>query len=531
MTEQPTATMPASLAKVREGAARLSGTAVLPAILLLLGASVWLWFAVSTKFALEDAYITFRYARNIARGAGFVFNPGERVLGTTTPLQTLLLAALGAAFGPERIPSIARLVMPCFGLAAAALAYLALAELGLPRAGAAAGMAVFVLHPLVVRTMLGGMETPLVLFLMALGLYFLAREQAVGATAAAATLVLCRPDGMIWGGMVAGAALLSSYRKPLRQAAVFAAPILPWVLFATLYFGGALPNSMLAKGVVRPGREHLLSDPVHYQRMVEWYVRGTGFARGEPMFWLWLGLLALGLYAALRASRREVLLIPVYPVIYAVLMYVGRAPKYEWYLTPMLFCSVLVGGMGVGVLTARAANKGIAWRVLGAIGATVVVGVGVAGLARDLPAKLRYNRMVQENEWGLRRGVGIWLRENTSPSATVAMEAIGYQGYFAERRVIDTAGLITPRVVDMKASTGSNGLLFRRIWTELRPDYFVLRSFEVDENHHFYGGKLFLTDADRVTFLRHYRERRRFTAPHPELAPKLWHLTVYERVS
>jgi hypothetical protein len=43
---------------------------------------------------VDDAYITFRYARNIASGVGFVYNAGERVLGTTTPAYTLLLAAL-----------------------------------------------------------------------------------------------------------------------------------------------------------------------------------------------------------------------------------------------------------------------------------------------------------------------------------------------------------------------------------------------------------------------------------------------------
>jgi len=37
---------------------------------------------------IDDAYITFRYARNLADGLGFVYNPGQQVLGTTTPLYT-----------------------------------------------------------------------------------------------------------------------------------------------------------------------------------------------------------------------------------------------------------------------------------------------------------------------------------------------------------------------------------------------------------------------------------------------------------
>ena len=46
---------------------------------------------------LDDAFITFRYVRNLARGIGFVYNPGERVLGTTTPLFTLLLTPFAVA--------------------------------------------------------------------------------------------------------------------------------------------------------------------------------------------------------------------------------------------------------------------------------------------------------------------------------------------------------------------------------------------------------------------------------------------------
>ena len=52
----------------------------------------------ATHFTSEDFLITLRYAENLAGGHGFVYNPGERVLGTTTPLYALFLA-LAAALG------------------------------------------------------------------------------------------------------------------------------------------------------------------------------------------------------------------------------------------------------------------------------------------------------------------------------------------------------------------------------------------------------------------------------------------------
>lgn len=44
---------------------------------------------------VDDAFIIFRYVRNLIAGQGYVFNVGERVLGTTTPFYTLYLALLG----------------------------------------------------------------------------------------------------------------------------------------------------------------------------------------------------------------------------------------------------------------------------------------------------------------------------------------------------------------------------------------------------------------------------------------------------
>jgi len=63
---------------------------------------------------LDGAYITFRYALNLSQGAGYVYNPGERVQGTTTPVFTLILAGMAALFGAEHLPVLS------FGIAIAA---------------------------------------------------------------------------------------------------------------------------------------------------------------------------------------------------------------------------------------------------------------------------------------------------------------------------------------------------------------------------------------------------------------------------
>ena len=59
---------------------------------------------------VDDAYITFRYARNIASGVGFVYNAGDPVLGTTTPAYALLLAAVSRLAGFYDYPRLALMV-------------------------------------------------------------------------------------------------------------------------------------------------------------------------------------------------------------------------------------------------------------------------------------------------------------------------------------------------------------------------------------------------------------------------------------
>src|SRR5438552_142444 len=44
-------------------------------------------------YTLDDAFISLRYARNLAKGHGIVFNAGERVEGYTNFLWVVILAA------------------------------------------------------------------------------------------------------------------------------------------------------------------------------------------------------------------------------------------------------------------------------------------------------------------------------------------------------------------------------------------------------------------------------------------------------
>ena len=83
---------------------RQVGSRPRPSILVLAATAL---FAVQVlhyrTYLLDDAYISLRYAHNLAEGNGPVWNVGERVEGYTNLLWTLLLAALmSAGLDPAR---------------------------------------------------------------------------------------------------------------------------------------------------------------------------------------------------------------------------------------------------------------------------------------------------------------------------------------------------------------------------------------------------------------------------------------------
>ena len=133
--------------------------------LLAFGLALRVFFALYSGYVEEDAYITFQFARNLAAGQGFVYNPGEAIYGSTTPLLTLLLAGW-MALGGEPVLG-ARLL----GLAGAAaylgLTWAVLLRLGVPRAGRVCAAALLACAPRLVALDLAGMEQPLGLAFMA----------------------------------------------------------------------------------------------------------------------------------------------------------------------------------------------------------------------------------------------------------------------------------------------------------------------------------------------------------------------------
>lgn len=294
---------------------------------------------------IDDSFITFRYARNLLAGHGFVYNPGEAVLGTTTPLYTLLMAGLGSLSGGTQAP-FPELALVVNALADAATCLLLWAigrRLKMERAGAAAALA-WAVAPFSVTFAIGGLETSLYVALLtgavATALAASPSKRVLAALLASLAL-LTRPDALILLGPLMLERLWSACKRSERiHWAEVAAALLPygaWAIYATLVFGSPLPHSILAKAAayaLGPG-EAMIRLVQHYATpFMEQNLLGAPLAVG-------VGLLLypfLFLVGGWRAWKVEPRVLPwlLYPWLYLATFAIPNPLIFRWYLTPPL---------------------------------------------------------------------------------------------------------------------------------------------------------------------------------------------------
>ena len=230
------------------------------------------WFASASWFLTDDAFISFRYARNLLEGHGLVFNPGERVEGYTNFLWVLELAAIWGALGirPEHAAPWLSVGFTT-GTLAVMLWWVARMP-GLRHRGLAAWMALGLVcgsATFAVWTSGGGLETRQFTFfvlsaVVCLSLYRSSRRGVLAASLSLALAALTRPEGVLIAAVCLGwfavqrlvdERRLSLDRDGLRDLLALAAPFAiltaAHFLFRYAYYGEWLPNTYYAK-FVRP---------------------------------------------------------------------------------------------------------------------------------------------------------------------------------------------------------------------------------------------------------------------------------------
>jgi arabinofuranosyltransferase len=418
-------------------------------------------------FPLDDSWIHLHFARNLAEGRGFSYNPGVPVSGSTAPLWTLALCGLFAVLGSH--PALAKVLGLLSALGAAWLGG-RLAEIWTERRslGLLASALTALAGPMVWGA-LSGMEVTLAALLVTAALVLNARGRSVPAASALALGTVARPESVIllplfWLSGV------PTWRRAVIWLAPTAICLSPWVAFNLSTIGSPLPGTAAAKiegglvgwlsGVREPLATTLLARPWQFE--ADW-------AR-----WLWQAdvmlpvLLLPGLWWLGRRWGRAALapafVLLVHPVAMALLApYRGPGFQEGRYSIHLLPLAIVVALAAIRLLDTPSER----WRWSASLGALALS----AGMVAALPsAATRYGWAIQNIE-AMQVHLGHWVVGHTPPGARLALNDVGAIPYISRREVVDVMGLVTPAIIPFRRE-GEAGVL--RFLERSCPDYLIV---------------------------------------------------------
>jgi arabinofuranosyltransferase len=431
---------------------RLTGTARIALAAALL-------FAHARRYDVlcDDAFISLRYARNLAEGHGLVYNAGERVEGFTNFLWVLAEALL------LRLGASPRLAVDVLGfLTALAAAYVVergAERLELRPVGRLVAHAAVVSSVSFAVWLLAGLEAS-AYGVLVLGVFVSAdeaissdtpwRHGAVVAGLVASAAMLLRPETPLVVACAAVAALLVARERavmPLLRAGVtFATVVGPLLVARRLYYDDWLPNTFYLK-TTGDGAALLEQG----KRYVAYAVKHHGVL---------LGLALAGVLVVARAPRTRAFGLAAALFVSGYGLYVARvggdflpATRFFAPLVPLLalLAGFVVQELGLRVPEAlpRAVHRGARGVVAGVAASLLMapqlewsrtVGVEHEPEERALHIEpLQWTRL-----YGLRwSALGRWIAAHAKEGDGMAMGAAGAAPYYAGSGVsnLDILGL------------------------------------------------------------------------------------------
>jgi hypothetical protein len=397
---------------------------------------VVLWFGLGEHpSSFDDAYITYRYARNLALGRGFVFNIGDPVLGTTTPLYALLLAGLSLIWSD--IPVLSHYI----GVLAWALCVpviYGIGRIGSHETVGIAAAAFIALNPLILGVL--GMETALYVLLVLLAFYLYLKGLSTWAAVCAGLAFLTRWDGILVIGVLLFAEMLKHRERFLKMCLVCAAIIVPWLVYSCATFGSIFPNTFWAK-MGQGWNEGLGGDEIGTFGRGMLLTAKSAYAENRlflllPVFWV------IGLFSVfyLRVKWWPILL---WTAAYTVGYFALGLLRFPWYYPPLVPGLALLAAQGIEsvaqFVTCRLKQRAGQFVVAATFCVLCLIPHG------DWLIKSRRTQMNTHSASYVK--VGQWLQAHTPPDSSVALLEIGIIGFYSDRTVIDTMGLVSPEMV------------------------------------------------------------------------------------
>lgn len=421
---------------------------------------------------LDDVYIHFQYAKQLASGQPYVYNPGQPPTSGATSFLYPYILAFGYLIGFQGLNlSLWAMIVGALALLGSLwLVYRLVKAHAAPVWLAVMTALIFGFTGSVQWHFMSGMETGIVILLVLATLYGVVTHRLRWFVISASLLTLTRPEGGVLAGIGVIAfwfdMLRAQHTAPLRKRrwlllipilAVFVQPLVNW-----LVTGSAVATGNSAKSIL--GTVPFYWDVVigrileNFARMWAEFITGVSPREGLYVPYL-VGPLALAFLIGGLFSRK-------FRLVNAMLLLwllAGTASiatldtsfwhfkRYQMPLIALLFPlagwavtwiilqrkgAQVQGKDGMGGRTQPAAS--LQYVVIGLAGAGLVVALTTAVAFRDhfaLNVDYVYQQPLQ---------MAHWLQANTPEDAVVAVHDVGMMRYMGERTTLDMVGLTTP---------------------------------------------------------------------------------------
>ncbi len=479
---------------------------------------LWREYSIAGAFGfpLDDSWIHAQFARNLALGHGFSYNPGIPVSGSTAPLWTLV-SATGYLVGGDPVLAAKVLGVLFLGLSVYFTYVLVKAISGDLREALFAAVLVATL-PRLVWASLSGMEVTLAVLLVLAGVMAHVLYTAPGdrrqyiATVAFGLATLARPECAVFFVAALLDRVLTSQLIKWRELAtrdwivpfaahigVFMLVVAPFMLFSKRFGIGFLPNTAYAKACQwNAGLIAAISGRNLTELVRSFTVRPFDYFMSflhesldnNPVLFVFAGFGMLRMLFSLpydEASRYRSFLIPLslvlFPIAIGIVVPFGTASYQEGrYIAPVAPLVLIAGTVGMYGAAAYAARIFSEAKFMGRPARIVLerallwVFIATALLVQVRSGWFRgrlYGREVA-NIQQMQVDVGKWLEFHTPRDAVVAANDIGAVAYFSRREVLDTCGLISPEVLEHLRPGQRRDEAVYKFLESTRPDYAVL---------------------------------------------------------
>lgn len=399
----------------------------------------------------DDSYIFYSYAKNLSNGHGYVFNPGEKINATTSPLYTLLLAGLYAVL--RFIPYV---TLPFIGhfTGAASLFLICLLSMNIFRNEGFRSMPylfplVFLANPVLKNSV--GMETLFTMMLGFLALYFYQNKKFMLTSIVCALAILARPDALVLVAILGLHYVVVNRRLPALSVVLgFLLTLLPWCGFSLLYFKSLLPTTLAVK-VGQTASKSWGAGLIFLKSLLTPSIWGGTCAMSLIFFLALFSLIVIGSYGKRWMNARKiptvlnssVLLLILWNLAYlAAYGFVLNPPAYLWYYTPFAIGIAALIGLALEVVLWSISRNTRALTVY--IGALVVI-TTICALILPIktifhPDNLKHDSYKQAAEW---------FNTHVPPGSSIGTYEIGILRYYYKNgTVIDALGLVTPGVAE-----------------------------------------------------------------------------------